>query len=67
MPTFKVSISRPATPAPIWDWAPTIVARDSATALGFAYEAWVASTPPIPIPLLSVCRTSVFLIRAVRK
>lgn len=59
MPTYRVSISRPTTPSPVVDWAQTVVATNQDTAIGRAYQSWVASAPNPPAPALSLCRVTV--------
>jgi hypothetical protein len=52
MPTYRVSIRRPTTNPPIWDWAETIVRPDPQTAINDSYQHWVDSGPnPAPQPL----------------
>ena len=52
MPTYRVSIRRPATLGSIWDWAETIVRKDRQTAINDSYQNWVDSKPSsAPQPL----------------
>lgn len=61
MPTYRVSIKRPTTTNPIvWDWAETIVRKDSQTAINDSYQNWVNSNPnPAPQPLAECTKQAV--------
>ena len=56
MPTFRVSIRRPSTQAPIWDFAQTVVAATQNAAINIAYDSWVADKPTPAPPALNLCQ-----------
>ena len=55
MATYRVYIRRPGTKAPLVDWMQTVVAKNSSTAIAYAYANWVNSNPTPPPPPLSQC------------
>jgi hypothetical protein len=55
MPTYRVSIRRPATLPPVWDWAETVVSADQKTAIASSYQNWVDSKPAVAPPPLDKC------------
>ncbi len=59
MPTYRVYLALPTTPDAQWNFAETVVAKDSPTALGNAYADWKNSKPSYSIPALSQCKSNV--------
>jgi hypothetical protein len=55
MPTYRVSIRRPTTQPPIWDWAQTVVSTNQQTAIADGYQNWVDSKPAVAPPPLNQC------------
>ncbi|MQR00708.1 hypothetical protein [Glaciimonas soli] len=60
MPAYRVSIARPSTNSPLYDWVQTVVASSSAAAIQECYANWVAAKPIPAPPLLSKCRALTF-------
>ncbi len=56
MPAYRVSIARPSTNSPLYDWVQTVIASSSAVAIQECYANWVAAKPIPAPPLLSKCR-----------
>lgn len=56
MTTFRVSIRRPTTKEPIWDFAQTVVANDEKSAFISAYNTWVDDNPTPPPPAMNLCQ-----------
>lgn len=61
MSTFRVSLRRPTTPPPTWDWAQTVVASSASIAINNAYAAWRDSNPNPPVPPLDKCQSQATL------
>jgi hypothetical protein len=48
MPTYRVSLAKSTTAAPVWDFAETVVAPSPDVAIQRAYENWLHETPGLP-------------------
>jgi hypothetical protein len=66
MPTYRVSIRRPTTNPPLWDWMQTVVAANQGIAVGQAYANWQNSQPNPPAPALGSCQTQANLVGQTR-
>jgi len=55
MATFRVSIRKPGTRAPVWDYAETVVAATARDAILVAYNNWTHGMDNPPA--LRVCAT----------
>lgn len=62
MPIFRVYLRHPATCAPDWDYAETVVTAGEAEAIAHAHTQWTHSRPQASVPALSHCQAQVILV-----
>lgn len=62
MPIFRVYLRHPATTAPAWDYAETVVTACAAEAIAHAHAQWSHSRPEVAVPALPHCQTQAIMI-----